>query len=174
MIKWNDISSRKDIFFEGKINPEEKISWTQTFHILFEFLKEKILGKGNALHFDLIVLQYRSDSGRLTLCAATKVNWAKRQGDGCSLRVFELEEFSSNNYEQNFGSEAYEVMINAKTLEIGEYFLDILIDSLNDLTLISSRSGFDYHFIDPEEVIFKRNFEEMVQMKEIFKNQIHV
>lgn len=174
MIQWNDISGRKDIFFEGHIDPEEKISWSQSLHVLFEFLKEKILGKGNALDFDLIVLHYRSDSGRLTLCAATKVNWAKRQGDGCSLRVIELEEYSFNISEQNSGTGVYDEMINAKALEIGEYFLDMLIDCLEDLTLISSSSGFDFHFIDPEEVIFTRSFEEIVQMKEILKNQIHM
>ena len=144
MIEWNDKSDRASRFFDGQIRGDSRANADDILKDVFEFLLTSIVGEGNAVDFDCLLLEVNCDTGRVLAAATTNENRDKGMIDGCSVRIQELQDHWYDLLEGGASDEEFSLAIANKVTELGQAFRSFLVKSLDDLRRNCAEGGFNY------------------------------
>ena len=160
MIAWLDNSDRTSRFYFGELSTSKSLSSKDAIRAMFELLRERIVGKGNAANFEVLMFEVNCDTGRLLAGASTKDGWKHNRTDGCSLRVQEVQDHWYDLIGADVPADRFSESINQKTLEIARLFRECIVAAQEELLSKAGSNGFEFVVFgsDPGQAILSESF----------------
>lgn len=158
MIEWIDESDSRGLFLNGKQSPERTAR--QTLRQLADCLLRRVLGQGTVEHFEILLLEVGTDTGRLITAVTTKDKHEACKADGCSLRTQEVQDVWYDRPDDGVFDNAFEKKITSYEIGLGKCFREILLEHLTELRSFSAIDGFTYLVYGTErgEVLCEETF----------------
>jgi hypothetical protein len=141
MIVWVDKSDSGTRFFEGD-SSEVSIPTHVALNSILHVLQDRILGHGNADHFNVLMLEVNCDTGRLIAGASTEKGWERGRTDGCSVRVQEIQDYWYDLLDASMDDAQWASALRQRVLEIGTSFKSLVDASLEAIRSNAGDRGF--------------------------------
>lgn len=160
MIEWVDKSDRGSRFYLGELRSSEPVSAVDAVRSMFDLIRERILGEGNAADFDVLMFEVDCDTGRLIAGASTDEGWKSNRTDGCSIRVQEIQDFWYDLLDAGVPADEFSQSVKGKVVQIAGSFRELVVSAMEELRPKAGERGFKLIVFGstPGEVVLSESF----------------